>query len=127
MLLLISYVLSIFAYNYERSYTNMLSLSHFHLTRNPILIRRVSPQILFSSYGQDENSLDEDSDVQQNDNKEKEGFMKRMKKVMKDFYEGMTIGKMLFFGFMSVLFVLIGYQLRKREEQSNYVRLPNTE
>ncbi|ELQ76292.1 hypothetical protein THOM_0742 [Trachipleistophora hominis] len=125
-LVILVYVLSIVTYNYEHTYTNILPLTHLHLTRNPILIRRITPQIVMSSYNQDENSLDEESEVQ-NDAKDKGGFMKKMKKMLSEFVEGVTIGKMLFFGFVVVICVLIGYQIRKREEQSNYVRLPNAE
>lgn len=125
-LVILAYLLSILTYNYEHTYTNILPLTHLHLTRNPVLIRRITPQIVLSSYNQDENSLDEESDVQ-NETKDKGGFMRKMKKMVGEFVEGITIGKMLFFGFVVVICVLIGYQIRKREEQSNYVRLPNAE
>lgn len=123
MLLLLALAQSL---TYDRTYTNVLPAGHFHLAHTPIIVRRTSPQILFSAFSNDENSLDEESEVQ-NDREKEEGVGKRMRRMIGDVYEGMTMGRIVFFVVWGIVFVLVGYQIRKREEQSNYVRLPNTD
>lgn len=108
--------------------SNMSTPLHYHL-RPSIYIRRIP--IFFSSL--DENSLDEESTPQNNNDQEdskkssnhKESFFKKIKRNMHLFYESLSITKILCYSLVAVIFTLLGYHLRKREERSNYVRLPN--
>lgn len=93
--------------------------------RPSIIIRRIP--IYFSSL--DENSLDEESSPENPESKKapetKPSFFKRMKDGVSSFFKSITVFRFLSFTLFAVIFTLIGYHMRKREERSNYVRLPN--
>lgn len=97
----------------------------YHL-RPSIIIRRIP--IYFSSL--DENSLDEESTPENNpegkkSTEPKTSFFKRVKEAFCSFFQSITVFRFLSFALFAVIFTLVGYQMRKREERSNYVRLPN--
>lgn len=100
------------------------SYYHFH-TKPSIIIRRIP--IILSSL--DENSLDEESTPEENNKtkktEEKKSTFKKIKDCLVSFYQSITIFRFIMFLIVAVVFTLIGYQMRKREERSNYVRLPN--
>lgn len=100
------------------------SLLHYHL-KPSIVIRRIP--IFFSSL--DENSLDEESSPESSESKKssdsKPSFFMKLKETLLSFYQSITIFRFLCFAIIAVLFTLVGYHIRKREERSNYVRLPN--
>ncbi|KAM0675438.1 hypothetical protein GVAV_001265 [Gurleya vavrai] len=57
----------------------------------------------------------------------KPGMFKRMKDSLKDIFGGFSLMKVIIFVILMFLALAVGYQIRKGEEQSNYVRLPATQ
>lgn len=112
--------------NLNSNLNSNLSPHPFHYHMKPTIVIRRIPIILSSL---DENSLDEESSPENNNsNKElekKNSFFTKMKNGFVSMYNSVTIPKILLFGLFAVLFVLLGYQIRKREDRGNYVRLPN--
>merc|ERR1712080_132694 len=60
------------------------------------------------------------------DDKKENSPLKKTLKMIKEFYEELTKAILLFL-FVSIIFMIIGYQIRKGEENSNYVRVPASE
>merc|ERR1711890_83323 len=61
------------------------------------------------------------------DDKKENSPLKKTLKMIKEFYEELTMVRILLFLFVSIIFMIIGYQIRKGEENSNYVRVPASE
>merc|ERR1711890_207765 len=61
------------------------------------------------------------------DDKKENSPLKKTLKMIKEFYEELTMVRILLFLFVSIIFMIIVYQIRKGEENSNYVRVPASE
>ncbi|EPR80022.1 hypothetical protein SLOPH_1026 [Spraguea lophii 42_110] len=56
----------------------------------------------------------------------KDEAIKKGKGIIKNIMSSITITKVLVFMLMALIFIGLGYQIRKSEEHSNYVRLPTS-
>lgn len=107
---------------------------------SPFFSNDIRPKIVIariSSPDFQEDSLEKESDnslENGNDRKEKDDFKKRkgsfMDKIAKSIsgtFEKITLSGIVFYLCFGLLFIFIGYQLRKNEEHGNYVRVPSAE
>merc|ERR1712080_684286 len=90
---------SIYKNNYNNSFSN---------NRNDVLSEIIREKVL-------------------KDDKKENSPLKKTLKMIKEFYEELTMVRILLFLFVSIIFMIIGYQIRKGEENSNYVRVPASE
>lgn len=113
MKILYLFICSIFSYEFSRRYIYD-NEPYLFIKGRPIIIRRYYPTVLNEKY----HSFKKEEQVP--------NFKEKTKNFFKKILVEVTLTKVLIFTLFSLLFLFIGYQIRKSEEHGNYVRLPSS-
>lgn len=108
---------------------------YLYINGRPIVVRRFHPRVVITRDTPSDDSLTpitqpysstEHTMPPRSDNRKPkaQGFKQKVKHVFANILKDLTILKVFSFALFSIIFIFLGYQIRKHEEHGNYVRMP---
>ncbi|KAG0441797.1 hypothetical protein DMUE_0785 [Dictyocoela muelleri] len=130
------FLTTILCYEFQRRF-EYYNDPYIYINGKPILVRRFHPRVVITRDDRPIEPISHENSIYSKNNHEKiqspdkkSTFMSNLKIKMKQFFESIrkevSIIKVFTFILFSIIFIFIGYQIRKNEEHGNYVRLPSS-